>query len=84
MEITKEELFELIKQGIKEGIADYFPKQWLSVRELCNEFGISSATATILIKDPTDPLPYTTMGLKKQLFERADVEAYLRRRKRNT
>ena len=37
----------------------------------------------MLTSDTADPLPYSTMGLKKMLFNRKDINVYLNRRKRN-
>lgn len=77
--MSAEELKETIKQAVQEAI----PKPWLTKRELCREFGISDTTLWRIINDPHDPLPYSSLGSKGQLFKRDDVNAFLERRKRN-
>ena len=74
---------EEIKEAIKQGISEAMPKQWLTKKELCNEFGIESTLVWKMINDPVDPLPFSTIGEKKQLFSRDDINAWLNRRKRN-
>lgn len=74
---------EEIKKAIKEAVQEAYPKQWLSKEELCAEFNIESTLVWKMINDPSDPLPFSTLGVKKQLFKREDINAYLERRKRN-
>lgn len=68
---------------IKDAVSKAIPKEWLTKKELCDEFGIKPTTVHTLINDPVDPLPYSTMGEKKQLFNRNDINDFLNRRKRN-
>lgn len=74
---------EEIKEAIKQGISEAMPKQWLTKKDLCSEFGIEGTLVWKMINDPVDPLPFSTIGEKKQLFNRDDINAWLNRRKRN-
>lgn len=77
--LDTDQLSDLIQQAVQRA----YPKEWLSKEELSAEFGIKSTTIWKLCNDPFDPLPYSSVGTKKQLFHRADINAYLQRRKRN-
>lgn len=81
--MVHEDLLVLIKQTIKEAIQEAYPKQWLTKKELCQEFSIEGTLVWKMINDPIDPLMFTTIGEKKQLFKREDIYEYLERRKRN-
>ena len=77
--MNTEEITDIVENAVRKAM----PKQWLSKSDLCEEFGIESTLVWKLINDPTDPLPFSTLGSKKQLFNREDVNAFLNRRKRN-
>lgn len=72
-----------LTQIIAQAVQKAYPKEWLTKEEFSQEFGIASTTIWKLCNDPYDPLPYSTVGSKKPLFNRADINAYLQRRKRN-
>lgn len=77
--MSEEQLTQTIKQAISQAI----PKEWLTKEDLCREFKISSTLLRELENDVTDPLIFTTMGSKKHLYHRPDINAFLERRKRN-
>lgn len=81
--MEQEDLLVLIKQAIKEAIQESYPKEWLTKKELCHEFSIEGTLVWKMINDPIDPLMFSTIGEKKQLFKRDDINAYLEKRKRN-
>lgn len=74
---------EEIKKAIIEAVQEAYPKEWLTKEELCREFDIEASLVYKMINDPIDALPFSTIGVKKQVFKRADINAYLERRKRN-
>lgn len=75
---------EEIKQAIKAAVQEAYPKEWLSKEELCDEFNIEATLVWKMINDPVDPLPFSTIGARKQIFRRADISDWLNRRMRNT
>jgi predicted DNA-binding transcriptional regulator AlpA len=81
--MTAEEIKETIDKAVRESIKQALPKEWLTKAEVIAEFGISETTLWRLINEKRNPLPYTTFGDKKQLFNRKDINAYLERNKRN-
>lgn len=74
---------EDLAQMIEEAVSKALPKRWLTREDLMTEFNIGKTVLQEILKDPYDALPYSSMGAKKQLFDREDVNAYLTRRKRN-
>lgn len=58
-------------------------KEWLTKKELMAEFGLKESLLYSLINDKDHPLPYSTFGDRKQLFNRNDINTWLRERMRN-
>ena len=72
-----------LKVFIKEAIREAYPKEWLSREEVMSEFGIESTTLWKAMNEPIDPLAFSSVGSKKKLFHRNDINTFLQKRKRN-
>lgn len=80
MEITQETIRNIVREEVNN---IQVKKDWLTKKEVMEEFGISTTVLWRLCNDPENPLPYSSMGSKKHLYNRADINAHLERNKRN-
>lgn len=72
-----------IKEIVREVLSEVAPKEWLTRENLEQEFGVKTTTLWKMENRKVDPLPYTSLGDRKHLYHRKDIEAILEKNKRN-